>query len=391
MGQFKPMVKMMTTEPTVELKLKKGGAVMMKKGGSTKAVKKMDGGALGALAGTPALVGRPAVNAPVASPGRPSMSARRRAMAMRPMGRTMKEGGEAEETMAEHKAEAKATSDVAKKLKEHAGKPASKAHKGLATGGVVMGQGGYKKGGKVMKKSHGGIITEQEGSRDAGAYKNTMMHTAKPDHSPAKTGEVKLGNAGGYKTGGVAKSNAGGYKKGGMPMKDGKPAFLAKKKGGAAKKFEKGGDVTDRAQKKSREELESGMNLAEMFSKYGSDVAKIIPSKAKSSDSSSKEEGKGFAYKKGGAAKKYANGGSVNDSGKAVGMPQGQKTPSTPVSINQLSGTFKKGGAVMTSAEKRLHGQFEKENAPAMKAAKAKDVEVYSKYGKMKKRNGGMC
>lgn len=322
MGQFKPMVKMMTTEPTVELKLKKGGAVMMKKGGSTKAVKKMDGGALGALAGTPALVGRPAVNAPVASPGRPSMSARRRAMAMRPMGRTMKEGGEAEETMAEHKAEAKATSDVAKKLKEHAGKPASKAHKGLATGGVVMGQGGYKKGGKVMKKAHGGIITEQEGSRDAGAYKNTMMHTAKPDHSPAKTGEVKLGNAGGYKTGGVAKSNAGGYKKGGMPMKDGKPAFLAKKKGGAAKK--------------------------------------------------------------------YAEGGSVNDSGKAEKMPQGQKTPSTPVSINQLSGTFKKGGKVMTPAEKRLTKTFDEENAPAMKAAKAKDVEVYSKYGK-KMRYGGMC
>ena len=30
MGQFKPMVKMMTTEPTVELKLKKGGKVEKK-------------------------------------------------------------------------------------------------------------------------------------------------------------------------------------------------------------------------------------------------------------------------------------------------------------------------------------------------------------------------
>lgn len=306
MGQFKPMVKMMTTEPTVELKLKKGGAVMMKKGGSTKVAKKADGGALGALAATPALIGRPAVNAPVASPGRPSMSARRRAMAMRPMGRTMKDGGEAEETMAEHKAEAKATADVAKKLKEHAGKPASKAHKGLATGGVVMGQGGYKKGGKVMKKAHGGIITEQEGSRDAGAYKNTMMHTAKPDHSPAKTGEVKLGNGGGYKTGGVIKGNAGGYKKGG-------------------------------------------------------------------------------------ASKKYAKGGSVNDSGKAVDMPQGQKTPSTPVSINQLSGTFKKGGQVMTPAQAKLEAIHKGENAPAMKAAKANSNEVYSKYGKMKMRYGGSC
>ena len=310
MGQFKPMVKMMTTEPTVELKLKKGGAVAMKKGGSAKKEKKMaDGGTMGALAGTPALVGRPAVNAPVRAPMRPGLSARRKAMAapMRPTRPMMKEGGE---TKAEHAKEMKTAED----LKKHKSMPASKAHKGLKTGGVVMGQGGYK---------NGGIITEKEGSKDAGAYKNTKMVTAKPDHSPAKTGEVKLGNAGGYKTGGVAKSNAGGYKKGGMPMKDGKPAFLAKKKGGAAKK--------------------------------------------------------------------YAKGGSVNDSGKAVEMPQGQKKPSTPVSINQLSGTFKKGGQVMTPAEKRLTKTFDAENAPAMKAAKADSNEVYSKYGKMKMRSGGMC
>ena len=44
MGQFKPMVKMMTTEPTVELKLAKGGAVKMKKGGSTTKAKKMAAG-----------------------------------------------------------------------------------------------------------------------------------------------------------------------------------------------------------------------------------------------------------------------------------------------------------------------------------------------------------
>ena len=31
MGQFKPMIKMETTEPSVELKLKKGGHVSMKK------------------------------------------------------------------------------------------------------------------------------------------------------------------------------------------------------------------------------------------------------------------------------------------------------------------------------------------------------------------------
>jgi len=304
MGQFKPMVKMMTTEPSVELKLKKGGKVE----------KKMQmGGALAPTA-TPAPAGMPARGGamPAASPMRPSLAARRRMMRNMPAGAApaapvgraasmMKEGGE---TAKEHKAEMSKMAATEKKLKEHADKPASKAHKGLktggvvkgqggyATGGVVYGQGGYKHGGKVKKYAKGGIITEQEGSRDAGPYKNTLMHTAKPDHSPAKTGGVKLGNGGGYK--------------------------------------------------------------------------------------------------KGGAAKKYAKGGAVNDSGKAESMPQGHKKPSAPVSITELSGTFKKGGMVMTPAEKRLTKMFDKENAPAMKAAKSKDVEIYSKYGK-KMRNGGMC
>jgi len=230
MGQFKPMVKMVTTEPSVELKLKSGGAVE----------KKMQMG--GALAAAPAA--GPAMRAPArggmmpaGAPGKPSMAARRRAMMAGPTGaapagpagmagRMMKEGGDT--------------------LSEHAAKPASKAHKGLKTGGVVDGQGGYKSGGIIKSK----------------VGKTTKMDTAKPDHSPAKTGDVKMGNAGGYATGGVAKANAGGYKK-----------------GGAAKKA-------------------------------------------------------------------YATGGLV-DSGRPVAMPQGAKKPSKPVSINQLSGTFKKGGAVM--------------------------------------------
>ena len=79
-------------------------------------------------------------------------------------------------------------------LAEHAAKPASKAHKGLKTGGVANAQGGYAMGGKVT----------------------TKVDTAHPDHSPAKTGDVKMGNGGGYKTGGVAKAQAG-YKEGGRP------------------------------------------------------------------------------------------------------------------------------------------------------------------------------
>ena len=305
MGQFKPMVKMMTTEPTVELKLKKGGSVAMpkmKSEGKGMGHKKMadGGGALSAIAGTPALVGRPAVNAPVRAPGKPSMSARRKAMAARP---AMKDGGESK---AEHKAEASKMKGLEKELKSHESKPASKAHKGLKTGGVAMGNGGgYKKGGDVKKYAKGGltgngIIPESMSAKGGEGYKNTKMHTAEyATKTSGKTGDVKNGNGGGYATGGVALGNAGGYKKGGSPKKA------------------------------------------------------------------------------------YAAGGTV-DSGRPVAMPQGRKKPSTPVSINQLSGTFKSGGKV-TPAQGRLQKMFAKENAPAMKAAKAQSNEVYSKYQKMAK------
>jgi hypothetical protein len=298
MGQFKPMVKMYTTEPTIELKLKKGGKVE----------KKMQmGGGLPA----PAMPARGGMM-PAAAPERPSMAARRRAMRAMPAaaapaapvgmaGQMMKEGGESKK---EHAAEMAKMAKTNKALKEHAAKPASKAHKGLKTGGVVMGQGGYKKGGQVKMAAGGlpksGIInTEGQG----GEYRNTKMHTATVDHSPAKTGDVVMGKPGGYATGGVAKSNAGGYKK-----------------GGAAKKH-------------------------------------------------------------------YATGGLV-DTGAPVAMPQGRKRPSAPVSISQLSGTFKKGGKV-TAAEGRLQKNFATENATAMKQAKAYSNEVYSKYGKMKMADGG--
>jgi hypothetical protein len=279
MGQFKPMVKMMTTEPTVELKLAKGGAVAMKKGGSTTKAKKMamggDSGMAGAMMGAPRMPAGPVGGsaAPVVGPKRPSMAMRRKAMkppmaapmASAPM---MKKGGSAHDDAAQDRAMIK---------KAMAGKK-------FATGGVVNGQGGYKNGGIINTESQGG------------EYRNTKMHTAKTDHSPAKTGGVKNGNGGGYATGGVAKSNAGGYKKGG-------------------------------------------------------------------------------------SAKKFADGGSVQSDGRPVAMPQGRKKPSTPVSINQLSGTFKNGGKV-TPAEGALQAVNKTENASAMKAAKSVKLDQYSKYQK---------
>tara|TARA_R110000822_G_scaffold196829_4_gene334797 strand:- start:1071 stop:2165 length:1095 start_codon:yes stop_codon:yes gene_type:complete len=196
MGQFKPMVKMETTEPSVILKLKKGGHVNMKKGGKAESGHKkmaMGGGAMDMMMGTPALVGRPAVNAPVRAPGKPSMSSRRKAMMAKksmpsdlPMAMPpMKKGGKAEggESKGMHKAEMSKMTGLEKELKSHESKPASKGHKGLKTGGVALGNaGGFKKGGMA-------------------------------------TGGVKMGNAGGFKTGGVSLGNAGGFKHGGKSSK----------------------------------------------------------------------------------------------------------------------------------------------------------------------------
>ena len=280
MGQFKPMVKMMTSEPTVELKLKKGGAV-----------KKADGGMMGLPSSMPSSMpsapARGGMDAAMA-PRRPSMAARRKAMMASPAPiSAMKKGGKAEggESKAEHKAEMAKMGKLEKELKSHEGKPASKAHKGLATGGVVMGQGGFKTGG--LAKS--GIIKSEKGK--------TKMDTAqRKDIVPAKTGAVKLNKAAGYKeggavnyvegnvvgtppgksntkTGGVKLGNAGGYKKGGAAKKyarggavvqdDGKAEKMPQghkkpptpvsitalsgtyKKGGSVKKMAAGGDTGD--------------------------------------------------------------------------------------------------------------------------------------------------
>ena len=161
MGEFKPMVKMETTEPSIELKLKKGGTVghkCMKKGGKAdKTGHKMMNG------GLPPTVGAPTGGlAPAMAPKRPALSLRRRAMA-RPAAPVMKTGG------------------------------VVKGQGGYKTGGVVKGQGGYAEGG-VIKSTSG----------------ETKMVTTSPNKSPATTGGVKLGNGGGYKKGGATKKFASG-------------------------------------------------------------------------------------------------------------------------------------------------------------------------------------
>jgi hypothetical protein len=258
---------METTEPSVELKLKKGGKV----------AKKADGGMMGAPMGAmPARGGMMGAKAPM----RPSLAMRRRAMRGLPSGAgpsgpvggaaqmqasmpppmpsaPMKKGGKAD--MDQDKAMVKKAFKQ-HDMQEHKGGKGTTLklkHGGkMATGGVVNGQGGF---------ATGGVVKGQ----------------------------------GGYATGGVAKSNGGGYKSGGK--------VKGMMGGGMAGDGMMGGGMMD-----------DGMMNNSMSA----------------------------AYKKGGATKKaYAAGGTVN-SGRPVAMPQGNKPASKPVRINELAGTFKRGGTV---------------------------------------------
>lgn len=298
MGQFKQMVKMMTTEPSVELKLKKGGAV-----------KKADGGMMAMPSSMPAAPARGGMMA-ARAPMRPPLAARRKAMAMpakAPAGvpapaspvPAMKKGG-----------------DAMQALKKHADKPASKAHKGLKTGGVVMGQGGFKAGGII------GVKASEKGAK---SYVKTKMHDGgSEDHTPKKTGGIRNYAKGGgvegnvsstppgvtnTSTGEVRKGNAGGFKKGGkIKMAMGGVPPGQSNAGGAMRGLERAAQMSGRT----------------------------MPTVGRPDQVT--------AYKKGGSAKKaYATGGLV-DTGKPVAMPK--KAASKPVRINELAGTFKKGGSV---------------------------------------------
>ena len=295
MGQFKPMVKMETTEPSVILHLKKGGS-------ATRPVRKMDGGTMGA-AGPVTPVANPAAAramaarrvartpAPMTNPTAPG----RMPMPAAPMGRPMmKEGGSMDK--AQDKAMIKKAfkqhdtqehkGDKGTKLKLATGGVTKGNGGGYATGGVVNGQGGYKNGGKVAAN---GIIKNESGAATA-----TKMRTARPDNAPAKTGDVKLGNGGGYR--------------------------------------------------------------------------------------------------KGGAAKKFAEGGRVQDDGGPEQMKQGRKPMSAPVAITALSGTYKKGGKVAPNNAK-LQAFNNAEFAPTMKAAKKDSNEKYgpARNFMMPKKAGGAC
>ena len=257
MGQFKPMVKMMTTEPSVELKLKKGGAVKKAMGGD------MMGEQMPPLSSMRGSLGAPRGGMDMAmAPKKPSMSKRKKAMSPKASAKVMsalpvmKEGGESK---AAHKAEMKAIKGVKSEIKSHESKPASKAHKGLKTGGVTSGAGGY---------ASGGIIKSTSGE--------TKMVTAKNNgKSNYATGGVTSG-AGGYKKGGAPKKFAegGSVQDDGRPQKmpqgnkpPSKPVSITRlsgsfKKGGSVKKMAGGGSESDYDSMYEREMARKGAEKA---------------------------------------------------------------------------------------------------------------------------------
>jgi len=393
MGQFKPMVKMETTEPSVELKLKKGGKV----------AKKADGGMMGApmSAGAamppsmPARGGMPMAGSPM----KPSLAMRRRAMKglpagagpagpvggaasmqpsmsapmspqMPPSASPMKKGGKAD--MGQDKAMVKKAFKQ-HDMQEHKGGKGTKLSlkKGgkMATGGVVDGQGGYAKGGIINTEGQGG------------KYRNTKMDTAKPDRSPAKTGAVKSSNGGGYATGGVAKSNGGGYKTGGKIKKMAGGGLFDQLGGASTGKPAPGGFGYGGS------DARSGLGAVnEGASTIGGALDSISNSLGTSGGN---ETYPTLPMKRGGKASKkaYAAGGTVN-SGRPVAMPQGRKPASKPVRINELAGTYKAGGKV-TPAQGRLQKISAAENAPSFRAAKMNTNEKYGPASMMKLKDGG--
>ena len=231
MPGFKPMVKMETTEPSVILKLKKGGSAthkrLMKEGSSDgfKPMKKQTGGAIDSMAR------EPMPTTPMGNPAAAKAMATRR-LAQRgatPMPRNVPSVGRPKPApmMAPPMASGAMPTPAMKKgggmkmeekLKKHASMPASKAHKGLKTGGIA-------KSPKPAQYKTGGVVDGQGGYKAGGiikttAKKTTKMDTAHVDRNSAPTGKVKLGNAGGYKDGGSAKKHyaTGGVVDSGHPV-----------------------------------------------------------------------------------------------------------------------------------------------------------------------------
>ena len=259
MGQFKPMVKMETTEPSVILKLKKGGHVAMNRGGEY-------GFENMRSKGMPTMPDS-SYSAPAAAPKAPSVMARRAAMAA-PL---MKKGGKAEK----HE---DAAQDRAMIKKAMAGKK-------------------FASGGAIDKDE-----TKTTIKGNAGKFVNTKVVDGDKKDSAHGTGNVKMGKTAGFKNGGTIEGNASKFVNTKVVDGDKKDSATGtgKVRMSNAGGFKDGGSTN--------------------WENRPADTSK--PGKTNTVTGEVKEANAG-GYKKGGAAKKhFATGGSVNNAGHAVAMPR---------------------------------------------------------------------
>jgi hypothetical protein len=361
MAEFKPMVKMETSEPSVMLKLKKGGHVDMKsrKGdGDHKSMKHM------AMGGAPMGMG----GMPITSPAARALGQRRRPMMtpppIAPMTRpgamntpVMKKGGKVHgkadggymETAKEQKAENRKIQNLSKELHQHESQKAGKAHHGLKDGGKVSGS----------KIDSFGARSAIEGNE--GKFLQTKVVGAKRDTAHG-IGQVKEKNAGGYKRGGkVGMDDC--YADGGTVPASRANAFMKTKV--------VDGDMHDSAHGTGRIKVKNagGYKAGGPVGGWENRPANGTPPGKTGGNTGEVRNTNAGGYKMGGAAKKaYATGGTVS-SGKPVAMPQGRKPPSAPVSISRLSGTFKNGGKVGRYADGDLidasKGAYDKAIGPS--------------------------
>lgn len=347
MSKFAPMVKMNTNEPSVILKLKKGGKVKSKKseeyceehGHKSMSHQAPEDGD---------------------SPKRPSMSARSKAMKpvaskapggvmggvpiANPMGGMMPAG--AMGNPAAPNARAKRAMQVRKSLT------------GLKDGGSAIAPKMTK---TTLKNSVVPFVSK--------------IDTVKPDNKTnRKTGEVKQGNGGGFKCGGATKA----YAAGGTIT-------------GNESRFENTKVTTARPFSGSKDTVGVRMSNAGGFKKGGTiegenwenRAANTTPKGVSGTKTGEVKKANAGGYKSGGntSKKAYATGGNVVDDGKAVKMPK--PFVSRPVANSLQSGTFKRGGKVKHHAAggSEPFGTFEdvdsasvaKKAKPAPKSSKSKE------------------
>lgn len=388
MGQFKPMVKMYTDEPSVILKLKKGGKVKSKAAGQADGFKSMAHNTTKMYEDAPAGV----------APKKPSMAERRKAMNPNLYA---KGGKVAHKQMGGGMPVARGAGQMPPPPVPRTGGPVNpgpmplprpmggnagpmpmppvKPRMGTGAGGMTSPNpamlrqklAGMKKGGataaecakverqlkrheamsaaKAHGKASGGKIDSAETrttlKNSVKAYAKTKMDTAHKDKSRGSTGGVTEGKPGGYKMGGSIMGNEGPFENtkmvtagrgktggstGGVRMSN----AGGYKHGGKAMKYASGGAIDS---KMTRTTVEGGN-----WENRPANTSK--PGKTNTTTGEVKK-GNGGGYKKGGSAKKaYATGGQVVDDGKAVKMPR--HAISRPVANTTQSGTFKSGGKV---------------------------------------------